>query len=436
MSSKRFSASVLFLILANCLPILGILFFHWNLTSILTLYWAESGVIGFYTILKMVFAHDNHLDSFSLINGTFWKLLSIPFFIVHFGVFMVGHGFALMFLVGLFAYTDNLTLAEIIVKALPGILLLTGSHGFSFIYNYLISGERHHQTPSSLMMQPYSRIGVMQLTVILGSILALATKQPVSILILLVAIKIVADIHAHVKERRNSAKTSTTIRQPPHLPHGGGFWMKKTSPGSLKAIQIIFISFLYFIIFLVISTNFYFIQTQIMPYWDKPIQTLFTRETRKGEQKLPKPSDSPWTKHVDEEAGYSYEYPSDWKKEEIVDSQNGTYATQNEFTQKSSVVRKRDSQVLFYLRYQENDPTCKDSKIFQPHLPYFKFSESSYDGYKANIYEGQLRGSNTYMKTIYIQKENRCYIVYIQDEVENPNKTVIDRIESSLVLFP
>src|SRR5204863_10015123 len=47
------SPSGLALIGANLVPLAGVLFFGWDLSSVMVLFWAESGVIGFYTALKM-----------------------------------------------------------------------------------------------------------------------------------------------------------------------------------------------------------------------------------------------------------------------------------------------------------------------------------------------------------------------------------------------
>ena len=45
--------SIFILILANSLPLLGILFFSWDVFSLLFLYWLETIVIGFFNVLKI-----------------------------------------------------------------------------------------------------------------------------------------------------------------------------------------------------------------------------------------------------------------------------------------------------------------------------------------------------------------------------------------------
>ena len=48
------SASTLVLVVANLVPVAGTLFLGWNLSDVLVLYWAESAVIGFFNIGKII----------------------------------------------------------------------------------------------------------------------------------------------------------------------------------------------------------------------------------------------------------------------------------------------------------------------------------------------------------------------------------------------
>lgn len=50
------SRSALFLLLANAVPLIGVLFFGWSLLTILVLYWLENGIVGFWNVLKINFA--------------------------------------------------------------------------------------------------------------------------------------------------------------------------------------------------------------------------------------------------------------------------------------------------------------------------------------------------------------------------------------------
>ena len=68
------------LVLANLVPLAGVLWFGWSIWTILTIYWVENGIVGFYNVLKM-----------AAVSGI-GKLGVIPFFILHYGMFWLVHG--------------------------------------------------------------------------------------------------------------------------------------------------------------------------------------------------------------------------------------------------------------------------------------------------------------------------------------------------------
>ena len=47
------SGRVVALIVANAIPLFGVLFFGWNVWMILIVYWLENGIVGFFNVLKM-----------------------------------------------------------------------------------------------------------------------------------------------------------------------------------------------------------------------------------------------------------------------------------------------------------------------------------------------------------------------------------------------
>jgi hypothetical protein len=172
------------LVAANLLPLIGVLWLHWDLGLILLLYWAESAILLGFNLLKM------------LAMGA-GGVAAAAFFVVHAGMFMGVH---LLFLVVLFhplAGRSAATLAKDLGIPMLGLAL---SHGASFVHNTLRRHERVGD-PGSLMVGFYARIFVMQLTIILGSGLMEALGSPVWALALLVLLKTGVDLGAHLKER-------------------------------------------------------------------------------------------------------------------------------------------------------------------------------------------------------------------------------------------
>jgi uncharacterized protein DUF6498 len=183
------------LVLANLLPLFGVLLAGWRLEQVMLLFWAESGVIAFYTLLKMA------------IVGRWLAIVAGPFFLAHFGAFMAVH---FLFIYELFLRGPRHAgpepraleaLAGVFAPLWPALLALLVSHGISFAVNYLGRAEHRAATLSALMSAPYKRVMVMQLTLIAGGGLLIALHTPVPALALLVVLKIAADLWAHRNER-------------------------------------------------------------------------------------------------------------------------------------------------------------------------------------------------------------------------------------------
>jgi hypothetical protein len=188
------SISVVALVAANIVPLLGVTVFRWNIADVMVLYWAESGVIAFYTVLKMA------------VVGKFMALLAVPFFIGHFGGFMAMHFLFiyLFFLRGFAAGPDPAigdTLRVVFIPIWTSIAALFISHGVSFATNFIGRREYAATKMSTLMSAPYSRIMLMQMTLIFGGWIIMLTKSPAGALLLLIALKTALDVLAHRKER-------------------------------------------------------------------------------------------------------------------------------------------------------------------------------------------------------------------------------------------
>jgi hypothetical protein len=236
MPAPTFEASrtaLLALIAVNLIPLLGVLQWNWSVFEIVFLYWCENLILGFITVLKMLTAFPSMEEGgmsievpgkggkrkiplpTPLLAGKFMlaiKLFLVPFFIFHYGMFCMGHGTFIFAIFGdeSLGNADLWTLNELIAGPLLialGALFL--SHMYSFLINYLGSGEFRRTNPMSLMMAPYSRIIVLHLTIIAGGGLAMVLGSPFWLLALLIGLKILMDVRAHLKERRSFGRNTT-----------------------------------------------------------------------------------------------------------------------------------------------------------------------------------------------------------------------------------
>ena len=55
--------SAIVLIVANAIPVIGVLFFGWSLITILVLFWVENGIVGLWNIPRILLARGSILQS-------------------------------------------------------------------------------------------------------------------------------------------------------------------------------------------------------------------------------------------------------------------------------------------------------------------------------------------------------------------------------------
>ncbi|MEZ5488923.1 MAG: DUF6498-containing protein [Gammaproteobacteria bacterium] len=193
------ATSTRMLVLANLIPLAGVLLANWSIGDIMLLFWAESAIIGLFNLLKM------------WVIGR-WSILFLgPFFIGHFGGFMVGH---LLFIYALFlsgpdgADPSTSQVVADFIALWPALLGLLISHGISFRLNFLGAREYLGTSVRQQMHAPYRRIIIMHLTIIFGGFLTMALDAPLLALVLLIALKILVDVKSHISEHRRSAGPS------------------------------------------------------------------------------------------------------------------------------------------------------------------------------------------------------------------------------------
>jgi hypothetical protein len=200
------------LVVANLVPLIGVLAFGWNVWNVLVIYWLENGIVGAFNVLKMALAEGSDGADAAMrlsINGRpasgAIKAFLVPFFLVHYGVFWLVHGIFVLTL-PLFASIGGQSLAPSGGPTLGPILFavaaLAISHGLSFWWNYLRGGEYRRATAAGLMFAPYGRLVALHLTIIFGAMATIVTGAPAAAVAILVAIKIVIDLGLHLREHR------------------------------------------------------------------------------------------------------------------------------------------------------------------------------------------------------------------------------------------
>jgi hypothetical protein len=203
--------SVIILVVANLLPLYGVLYWGWDLYALMVLYWMETGIIGFFALVEMATA------------ARVMALFLVPFFIVHFGGFMAAHIFFLTVIFGGGAPNSLAAIPDLVWSLLfaKGLWIafaaLFISHGASFLLNVVGPAWREWRArpdgaklslamlapvgnPQAIMMAPYGRVVVMHVTIIFGAVLSSIFQTRMAAFVLLIALKIVVDVAAHVRK--------------------------------------------------------------------------------------------------------------------------------------------------------------------------------------------------------------------------------------------
>ena len=226
---KKDSLSLVALIGANLIPLVGVFFFNWDVAFIVILYWAENLIAGFYNILKIAFVRTGE----SIANSK--KIFIIPFFCLHYGAFCGVHGLFLtvFFKIGesspfpaneetwplhlVFIQLLFNVVAKIWANRPPqmiwALLGLFISHGISFVENFILGGEYNQSSVKKLMHQPYQRIIVMHIAIIAAGIFVMKFNSPMPMLVILILLKIVFDLILHRRSHKKAKKKAAREAQ-------------------------------------------------------------------------------------------------------------------------------------------------------------------------------------------------------------------------------
>lgn len=188
------------LILANAVPLALAAAGIWDLGELLALYWAETLIIGFFTLVKI------------LIPAVTGRASG-------------AYGFAIVFVMiyGAFCTLHGLFLADVLIglppgQTLPGFvfgaeglllpfLALFASHGVSFATHVVKGGEIDLAGVEDYTVRPFSRLFVLHLTIVATAFVLVFLGTPVIALIIFVLIKIWIDLRAHIAEHRAAPVT-------------------------------------------------------------------------------------------------------------------------------------------------------------------------------------------------------------------------------------
>lgn len=179
MFKKQLSRSDYFILAANLLPIVGVLAWDWSPIEVFIVYCLETIIIGLLTLVKMAIVTAVKKNDVWYTNGG--KSIQpgfvfMLFFLVHYGMF-VAIQMGLFFSVSGIAGKAGIGFFNFFYKwpslLSNGSLIMLATfffcYGLKMIFDFIITQQYKTASLIGLMFEPYGRIFVQQLTVILGS---------------------------------------------------------------------------------------------------------------------------------------------------------------------------------------------------------------------------------------------------------------------------
>ena len=191
-------------LLMNLVPVAGVLFQGWDAMVLLLFYWIETLVIGLFNVLK--------IGAIGLVAGRLGMAICagvIVFFLLHYGLFCSGHGAFLMLMMqfsgdmmrpdsALFSEFGAFSVAWSLVSADASlwwsVVAMVALQAGAFVLFWLWPGTWRTANPFRQMFEPYGRIVVMHMTIMLATIPVLLFGAPVLAVLALAVLKTGLDL--------------------------------------------------------------------------------------------------------------------------------------------------------------------------------------------------------------------------------------------------
>jgi hypothetical protein len=214
--------AIVALVVANAVPLLGVLAWGWSTFDLMLLYWFETGVIGFFMLVQLFLADGADPHRRRGVRGLLARLYAVGGVAVFYAFLWHGLGFSVVEVFGpggvfgaapgslpavppgghfgyFFGPQSGVLEGGLRLSAL-GLLV---SHGLSFVGNVVLRGEDRRTPPALLVWRPYGRVVALHVTLVIGGLVVAALGHPVVGLALFVVLKTAVDLRAHLRAHRN-----------------------------------------------------------------------------------------------------------------------------------------------------------------------------------------------------------------------------------------
>lgn len=211
-AGPRFTVAAI--VLGNLMPVLGVMFLGWDGTQILILYWLENIIVGVLTVPRIMSARGASMADSSGPSAGPVKLGC--FFIVHYGVFCIGHGVFAFVLANKMARAMETGAGAGVWERTLGqsafwwtVLAIAILHLILHVRDWWLARAWRTASPTLEMFRPYGRIFVLHLTVLGGAWLMAEYNAPASAVVLLCFGKMALELIGLFVSGRSAAPANT-----------------------------------------------------------------------------------------------------------------------------------------------------------------------------------------------------------------------------------
>lgn len=194
---KYFRLQNYILLVINFIPLAGVLFFNWNALSLILYYFTETVMIGFIHLIKMTALYFlNHKNPAALavvrtnqgLKG--WSLL--PFFVIHFGFFVLIQIVIFNGFVGHKAWREWAILINGEFRYALASLFVVKI--FYLSVSLFWDHDLKLKLPEDVFFEPYPRIFIQQFMVLIGAWFSIFSGSMLPFLIVLILCKTLLDL--------------------------------------------------------------------------------------------------------------------------------------------------------------------------------------------------------------------------------------------------
>ena len=213
--SPRLVLGAVFLLIANAVPLVGLVVGNWSAFDVLVLYWVEFAVIGLLTLPRILLARGVGGSAVASVffgvseyqgpgaGGLAERIGLTLWFVVLYGFLWVAHG-VFLFVFPALSFGDAAWFPGVSVATFALLVPAAGamvlSHAISFVVNYLAGGEFRWRSPMQVTFAPLPRAVILHYGVLVGGIAMVIYDTPLWSVVLLVVLKTVFDLLAHLAE--------------------------------------------------------------------------------------------------------------------------------------------------------------------------------------------------------------------------------------------